>query len=307
MASTKEIVECKTRCVIVIKNNLFIRGTNGVYYHMMDVFTSTPKQALQMSSFYGASQHDHARGQQRSHPHSHTKAHLNLYPSYTIPLNAQVDTIIPPSSSAAPSATINTTTNTSASPPPTLSNQSPAIPSLRKIVKNAISPAYVSGAVMCFALLNTVIPLVGFEDSTSLLRLEWEIFVYLWGIVTTMQLVAHSVYMCTSWMSSIAQLHYVVIIIVGVLPAHYVFRSILWLAPALCAVTIAYQSVLFYLIFSHATRKWACMLLVSLFVLVPMTKLLQTDVIANETAGVLCVYSAFSICTLCIHGVHPVI
>jgi hypothetical protein len=267
---------------------------------MMDVFSSTPKQAMKMSSFYGASQQDQARGghqhqqqQQRPLPNPHTKAQLNLYPAYTSPSNAHVDTTLITSSTATPSST---TIHTIASP--TLPNQPLAIPSLRKIVKSAISPTYVSGAIMCFALLNTAIPLVGVQDSTRLLHAEWEIFVYLWGIVTTMQLIAHSVYMCTSLLSSIALLHYGVVIMAGVMPTPYVFRSILWLAPAFCAVTIAYQSMLFYLIFSHAKRKWAYIIMVSLFAMVPMTKLLQTDVVETETAGVLCVYSAFSICTL---------
>ena len=261
----------------------------------MDVFTSTPKQTLQMSSFY-ASQ-ENARGQQRPHPNPHLKAHLHLYPppttSYPIASNAHMDTTILPSSTG----TALHSTASQPPPPPTVSKQ-PAIPALRKIMKSAIIPTYVSGVFMCFAGLNTVIALVSYEDSMSLLRSEWEIFIRLWVFVTTIQLVAHSVYICTSLQTCIALLHFVVVFFVGVLPVQYVSVSLLWLIPIYRTITFAYQSALFYMIYPHVKRKWVYILAGVFFALSPMTTLLRTDVIDNESAGALFVYSTVSKYTL---------
>jgi hypothetical protein len=293
---------CKTQCKILIKNielNYGAQQRRVGRYHMMDVFTSTPKQTLQMSSFYAVQ--ENLRVQPRSYP----KTQFNMYPSSSHKNTSaithspnKIDTSVTPLSGIPLPHNSHTVVNTNTPISSATTPKQPVIPSLRKIVKGVISPAYVASAIGVCAFLNTVVCFVVSNNYLSLLSTQWEIFIHLWGLVTTIQLIVHSVYMCTSLTTYISLLHFVAVSLIGILPKHYVSASILWLAPSFCAFTFAYQSILFSFVFSHTKHKWVYITTGAFLVLIPMAKLLQIDVIENENVSTVCALSAISIYTL---------
>ena len=265
---------------------------------MLDVFTSTPRQTLQMDSFYAAQ--DTGRVQPRLHP----KICQQLIP-YTpqFPLShtncasinnhGNIDTHV---SSSGGVVQGGNNMNSGLTTPPTA--KQPVLPPLRRIVKVAITPTVVTGVVICCALLNTLICIIVSDNGVSLLGTQWEIFVCLWGVVAMLQLVSHSVYLCTSFATSISLIHFAIVSATVILPARYISTYYIWLAPCLCVLIFTHQSLLYYLVYSHTKHKLMYVAAGAVLVFTPMTQLIQIGHVSDETATSCCTLSAISIYTL---------
>jgi len=263
---------------------------------MLDVFTSTPKQALQMSSFYtvqdtGRQPRLHCQQPIPYPPSQFTPSHTS---STSINNNGNMDTHVATIAGAVVHSG-NTATTGLITPTPA---KQPVLPPLRRIVKGTITPTIVVGTVVCCAILNTLICIIVSDNTMSLLGTQWEIFIRLWGVVTMIQIVSHSVYMCTPSATSISLIHFAIVSATSILPTRYVSTYCLWLAPGLCVTIFAYQSLLYCLVYSNTKHKFMYIAAGAVLVFTPMTQLIQLDHVSEETATSCCTLSAVAMYTL---------
>jgi hypothetical protein len=188
------------------------------------------------------------------------------------------------------SITVDTPTN--------IPRQPPLLPPLRRVVKFAIQPHVVTIGVAVCAALNTVLSVVTPSTVTPPLGTTWGCFLYLWLLITLVQFVTHSVYLCTSTARFVSVLHMAVVALSTVLLPRSMFARSLWIAPCLCTVLVSYQCYIFCLVYTNLHNAWVYVVAGVLFVLTPMTQLISIGVADDTALSVATLWSAISIYTL---------
>jgi hypothetical protein len=197
---------------------------------------------------------------------------------------------VPAAVTANTPATTSTTTQ--------LQRQSPTVPPLRRVVKFSIQPHVATIGVALCALMNTILCIVFPSTITPLLGTQWGSFLYLWLLITIMQLVTHSVYLCTPTARFASVLHLSTVALSAVLLPRSMFARYLWIAPCLCIVLVSYQVYIFCLVYTPLHNAWMYAFVGSLLVLFPMTQLPRIDTHDTVLYGTASVWSAISIFTL---------
>ena len=172
------------------------------------------------------------------------------------------------------------------------------LPPSRRVVKLTIVPTVaalaVGGAMALNAALCLIIPL----GISPTLATMWGSFLYLWLLITFVQLVSHSVYMCTFTAITFTIFHLIVVIATAVLVPRSLFARWFWIEACLSTVVTSYQCMLSVLVYTHVTNIKLYTSAVFLLALTPMTQLVQIDPSNEETLVAGCVYSVITISTL---------
>ena len=190
------------------------------------------------------------------------------------------------------------TSNTANSPTEDMPKQPLQPLSLRRVVKFSIQPHVVTLGVALCCILNTVLSVATPSTITPPLGTQWGCFLYLWLLITVVQLVTHSVYLCTSTARATSLLHLTVVALsAGLLPRSMFARSV-WIAPCLCTVLVSYQSYIFCILYTTLHNAWMYVFVGVIFVLMPMTQLVNIGVVDNTALGAATLWSAISIYTL---------
>jgi hypothetical protein len=181
----------------------------------------------------------------------------------------------------------------------TVPRHAPVLPPLRRVVKFTIHPHLVTIGVALCAVLNTALCFIVPVAITPPLGTQWGSFLYLWLLITAVQLVTHSVYLCTPAARFASFAHLTVVALSAVLLPRSLFALYMWIAPCLCAVVLSYQSYLFFIVYTNLQNSWVYVSAGAVFVLGPMTQLVQLDpdnsMVTPYTATL---WSAISIYTL---------
>jgi hypothetical protein len=255
------------------------RNSDSVF---TDVFSyPVSKQQIQMTSFY-----DNVRTQVKPHQYPHAFGHTAPAPPMKAP-NADIATYTTANSSTSPRpGNLNTTTTGVALPP------------LRRVVKLSVSPIPASLAVVSLAVINTILCMVIPTDISPIIGTLWGSFLYLWLFITMLQLISHSVYLCTPMAMLGSSIHLFVVVTAVVLTPRSLFAKWLWLAPSLCVVIVAHQSQLICLVYTHVRHQWMYAVVGCVLVLLPMTQVIQIDATEQQMISTTCIWSAISIYTL---------
>jgi hypothetical protein len=245
-----------------------------------DVFayTNTSKQDLQMSSFYFKSTPPSpkpcAASSKNQAPLSYTP-----HPQYT------PDRLVFDKGGAC-----SATTTTPVKPV--------QLPPSRRVVKLTIVPPVATLAVGVCLALNVVLCLLVPAGMSPILATMWGSFLYLWLLVTFMQLVSHSVYMCTHTAVAFTLFHLLVVVATAVLIPRSLFARWYWIEACLSVVIATHQCLLSALVYTQVTNITIYIISVFLLALGPMTQLVQLDPSNEETFHTGCVYSVITISTL---------
>ena len=172
------------------------------------------------------------------------------------------------------------------------------LPPSRRVVKLTIVPTVAAFAVGAAMALNAVLCLTIPLDISPLLASMWGGFLYLWLLVTFMQLVSHSVYMCTSTAVASTLFHLLVVVATAVLIPRSLFARWFWIEASLSVVLASHQCLLSVLVYTHVTNIKLYTSAVFLLALTPMTQLVQMDPSNEETLTAGYVYSVITIITL---------
>jgi hypothetical protein len=151
------------------------------------------------------------------------------------------------------------------------------IPPTRRVVKFSVSPRTVVLGISISLILNTALCLTIPSTITPPLGTQWGSFLYFWLAISTVQLVTHSIYLCTPFARSVSLLNFVIVAFGALLLPRSSFVRCLWIAPCLCTEFLAHQIYLFSLVYLHLDNWWIYVGVGGILVLVPMTQLLQID------------------------------
>jgi hypothetical protein len=271
-----------------------------------DVFqgSAISKQNLQMASFYDTT-HDKPRIQPRlqlptTQPHQQP-AHVVRIPGVQ---SAVINTCKDP-------ADLNEINNDDTIAHPTCNTRNsftslyttrpPLLPPMRKIVKFSIAPFTATLLVVICMLLNIVtgyfVWFAAPESVTPDIITHWMAFLHIWPLVTIIQLVSHSVYICTPVTSWLSVLHLVVISTTAAIPIHLL--PLIWFLRILLFISItiaAYQSTIFCLVHSYLRHKWVYVTFTGIFVVFPVLQL--GDYTETDTVNSSSWWSTISICSI---------
>jgi hypothetical protein len=260
-----------------------------------DVFAyPVSRQAMVLSSFYD--QNINRTPTNIAHQHIHSHPHPFGHASSPVTSN---HTVMPQSTQCGASSLSSSTNNGFNGTPPNTSCNTPiTLPPLRRVVKITIAPHIVALAIGCCAALNTVLCLVVPQSITPLMGTQWGVFLYLWLLITMMQLVTHSVYLCTPSAVYGSLLHLFLVTTSAILLPRSLFSRWLWLAPCLCTIIITHQIHLFFLVYTQLPNQWLYAGSGAVLVLLAMTQLLQADTVTDDTLPTCVVWSAVAMYTL---------
>lgn len=147
----------------------------------------------------------------------------------------------------------------------------------RRVVKFSVSPHMVVFGISLCAILNTILCFMVPSTITQPLGTQWGSFLYFWLVITTVQLVTHSVYLCTPLARSVSLLNLTVVALSALLLPRSAFVRSMWIAPFLCLEFVCFQTYLFSIVYVHLSN-WVVYVGVGvLSALVPMTQLIQID------------------------------
>jgi hypothetical protein len=272
-----------------------------------DVFESSPscKQTLQMSSFYET--HDKMRAQsrpqlkmsqqqqqqqQQQQVHPHGFGHISTV--YQANVNTNKDPVDPDEVDISDTThTVGILRNGSTS---AYTTRQPLPVPLRRIAKFTITPSISVMSVVFCLILNIFASVAIPENINPSMMTQWGVFLYLWPFVTLIQLVPHSVYLCTPLTVWLSVLHLGTVAVVAVLPIHILsLFSFSMTLVVVCTIIALYQSVVFCLVYSHVARQWGYAILTSIFIILPTTQLTLIDYIDKDTTNYSSLLSAVSI------------
>jgi len=100
----------------------------------------------------------------------------------------------------------------------------------------------------------------------------WGTFLYLWVLVTFIQWVVCSVYVCNPVGMLCSIVDMCVVIVASLIPRD-LFAQQAWLGPLLCAVFVSHQGHMFWLVYAHISNRSMCIVALVLGVLLPLTQL----------------------------------
>jgi len=180
-----------------------------------------------------------------------------------------------------------------------LARQAAMLHTARRVVKATVTPGLAACAVCLCAGLNIVLCEVVSEGVAPVMATLWGGFARLWLLVTALQLVTHSVYLCTTLGHVLGALHLATVASAAVLVPCALFARWLWLAPSLCVAVVAYQAYLFCLVYAqHIHQPWMYASIAGALALLPMTQLAQIIAVDDDTRLSCCLWSALSACMI---------
>ena len=177
-------------------------------------------------------------------------------------------------------------------------NNNVVLPPMRRVVKFHISSTHTTCVVILFVSVNSILCMSIPEHTTPILGTLWGSFVQFWLLITILQMLTHSVYLCTPLATTGSLLHFCIVLSCTILIPHSLFAHWLWVAPCLCFVIVAHQSQLLCLVYSHIHNQWIYALVGASIVLIPMTQLVLIDPAQTEMVFTSCIWSIVSIYTL---------
>ena len=172
------------------------------------------------------------------------------------------------------------------------------LPPSRRVVKCAIPYTSTTLLVVTFMIINTVLCMTVPVSTAPILGTLWGSFLNIWAIVTILQIISHSIYLCTPTEIFCSLAHLFVVLTSTVLIPTVLFAQWLWLAPCLSIVIVAHQSQLFCLVYSSVRNQWIYALAGSTVVLISMIQLVQIDPTKEDMQLASFVWSLVSIYTL---------
>ena len=251
------------------------------------------RQEMQLSSFFDTSERASAKVQPKCAPSSHQ------YAFGAAPKVAQSGGVHGSGGSASAVSAVDIENDSSCAAAAAANagtSRQPMLPSPRRVVKLTVTPDVSAGVTCVCIALNTVLCMLVSEGVTPVLATLWGSFLSLWLLVTVLQLVTHSVYLCTTLGLVLSSLHLAVVASSVVLIPRSLFAHWLWLAPCLCIVAVAYQSYMFCLVFAqHLHKPWLYASIAGALALLPMTQLAQIVVVDDDTRLSCCLWSAVSV------------
>ena len=169
----------------------------------------------------------------------------------------------------------------------------------RRVVKLTVTPTAAAGTVCACVSLNVLVCVVVPEGVAPVMATLWGSFVRLWLLVSILQLVTHSVFICTTLGQVLGSLHLAAVASTAVLVPCPLFARWVWLAPSLCVVVVAYQAYLFSLVYAqHIHQPWMFASIAGALALLPMTQLAQIIAVDDNTRLSCCLWSALSTCMI---------
>jgi len=172
------------------------------------------------------------------------------------------------------------------------------LPPSRRVVKCLISYTSTTLLVVTFMIINAVSCMAVPESTSPILGTLWGGFLNFWALVTIVQMISHSVYLCTQTEIFCSLAHLFVVLSSTALIPTALFAKFLWLAPCLCIVIAAHQSQLLCLVYSHVRNQWIYALGGSTVVIISMIQLVQIDPTKEDMKLASFVWSLISIYTL---------
>ena len=172
------------------------------------------------------------------------------------------------------------------------------LPPLRRVVKFTIEPHLVTIGISLCAFINTIVCIIIPSTITTPFGTQWGCFLYLWLLISIVQLVTHSVYLYTYTSRFVSLTHLTVVSLCAVLLPRSIFARCLWIAPCLCFVLVLYQGFIFCLLHTNTHGLWVYVLVGTLFVMGPMSLLIQTDSVDSNLLNTSTAWSAISIYAL---------
>ena len=160
----------------------------------------------------------------------------------------------------------------------------PQMPPSRRVVKLMIVPKFTSLIVGGGMALNAVLCLLIPLNISPLLATMWGGFVGLWLLVSFLQLVSHSVYLCTRRAVSLSLIHFFVVAMIAVLVPHSLFTRWLWVQACLSTVIASHQGLIFVLVYSHMRNCKLYATAICVLALTPMTQQVRLDPTNEETS-----------------------
>jgi hypothetical protein len=260
-----------------------------------DVFAgSTSKHELQLFSFY--EKNDRGRNTIKLQPKQKSTyihapvTHLPASPVFESMTTLAVhDTAQPVGHNNIYDNTTEGTTNSVQARPPIL-------PALRRITKFTVSPGMTSMLVVLCAVVNMMA--LCFMPQISFIETLWAVFLQLWFVISLVQIVSHSVYVCSSLTLFLCSLHMSIISVVAILFPPSQIPLHMWVVHCVCSVLVAYQAHLFCLVYTHIHKSWVYASFGVLCVLISMTQTIAGDTVHAEGVNFSCLWSVLCIYTL---------
>jgi len=254
-----------------------------------DVFSYPPsKQEIQLSSFY-----EQARPQVKSIIEENQFPHAF---GHTTPIQQSK-----PAVQDVKNISNSSNSGACASPGPCTvqaGNNNVVHPPMRRVVKFPISSTHTAYMVALCVVIDSILCMSIPQTITPVLGTLWGSFLQFWLLITVVQMLTHSVYLCTPIATIGSLIHFCIVLSSTILIPESLFAKSLWVAPCISLVIVAHQSQLLCLVYSHVHNQWIYAIVGSSIVLIPMTQLILTD--SNETEMVFtsCIWSTISIYTL---------
>lgn len=171
------------------------------------------------------------------------------------------------------------------------------LPALRRITKLTVSPFMTSILVVSCAAVNMMA--LCFMPQNSFIETLWGVFLQLWFVISLVQIISHSVYVCTSLTLFLCSLHMSVISGAAILFLPSQIPLHMWVAHCVCSVLVAYQAHLFCLVYTHIHRNWVYASFGVACVVISMSQTIVGDTVQAEGVNfsslwsVLCIYTLY--------------
>ena len=258
--------------------------------HLDTIFTdvfSCPasRQEIQLSSFYGDQAKTQSKANMKPAQYPHAFGHTQPAPQLKASTLETATGIIQGGGT--------TGSNTSQS-----SNTIVVLPPLRRVVKCSISSGPSTLLIVAFATTNTILCAIIPVSTTPLMGTLWGSFLSIWSLITILQLVLHSVYLCNPVAMVGSFVHLCVVVVSAIAIPRSLFSEWLWVAPCLCTIMVAHQSQLICLVYSHIHNQWIYAVAATLCVMIPMVQLIQIDSTQDDMVFASFVWSIISVYTL---------
>ena len=156
-------------------------------------------------------------------------------------------------------------------------NNGVILPPLRRVVKYAISSTQSTSIIATLAFVHTLTCLVVPLETSTLMATVWGSFLRIWLLITILQLISHSVYLCTSFTMIFSFVHFSFVVLTAISIPASLFDEHLWLAFFLCVVIVAYQSLLLCLVYTPEKKPWIYAIVGCFAVIIPLIQLVQID------------------------------
>jgi hypothetical protein len=169
------------------------------------------------------------------------------------------------------------------------------LPPMKRVVKCAISSTHSTFIISTLAVVHTLICLVTPVDTSPLMATIWGSFLHIWLIVTILQMISHSVYLCTPITMIGSFVHLSIVMVSAISIPALLFAEHLWLAPCLCIVIVTHQSLLLCLVYTQEKKIWIYALVGCVAVIIPMIQLVQIDSSNEDMFVASFMWSAMSI------------